>query len=124
MISSNNKGIWLCQIQDRQRKPFAWIMELLTSMVGSWALVVLLLQISGVRDLEGAWVMALAATAVCVLHLLLQMRLRKGQLGKQDDAGCLRIQPVNGMRRAAKMLLYPGFQRIAATRHGGRGMTL
>ena len=48
------------------------------------------------------------------LHLLLQMRLRKGQFGKEHNAGGFGIQPMHGMRRSAQIALHTRLQCIAA----------
>ena len=75
MISSNKKGIWLCQVEEQKNGDFVWLVQLAESLLGSWAVTVLILQISGVWELEGARAMGVAATMVCILHTLLR-RLR------------------------------------------------
>ena len=55
------------------------------------------------------------------LHLPLDMRLRKGQFSEENDAGCFRVEPMNGVRGCAEMMLNAPFQGVApAWRRGGR----
>ena len=58
------------------------------------------------------------------LHLTLDMRLRKGQFSEKDDAGCFRVEPMNGVRRCAEMNLNAPFQRIASAWSGRGRMAL
>lgn len=78
MISSNKKGIWLCRMEERQNRDFVWLVQLAESLLGSWAVTVLILQASGMWELEGAMAMGVAATAVCLLHGLLQWLRQEG----------------------------------------------
>ncbi len=58
------------------------------------------------------------------LHLTLDMRLRKGQFSEKDDAGCFRVEPMNGVCRCAEVNLNAPFQRIASAWSGRGRMAL
>ena len=63
-------------------------------------------------------------TECSFLHLALDMRLRKGQFSEKDDAGCFRVEPMNGVCRCAEMNLNAPFQRIASAWSGRGRMAL
>ena len=49
-----------------------------------------------------------------VRHLLLEVCLCEGKLGKEDDAGGFSVQSVYGVGRRIEIMLYTAFQRVAA----------
>ena len=77
MGKTNQKGIWLCQVQIQQDRAWAWLTRFGAALVSCWAMTFLLLQVTGVWDLEGSMAMGVSAGAVCLLHFLLHWLRRE-----------------------------------------------
>lgn len=122
MISSNKKGIWLCQVQARQKKDFAWGLKFVMSLAGCWAITVLLRQMTGIKDLEGTLAMGATGMVVCAIHLLLNRIRQESWFYPGVLTGCLlltlilRAEMLEGFRLM--------FNRLSLTYTSGTGWVM
>ena len=122
MISSNKKGIWLCQVQARQKKDFAWGLKFVMSLAGCWAITVLLRQMTGIMDLEGTLAMGVTGMVICAIHLLLNRIRQESWFYPGVLTGCLlltlilRAEMLEGFRLM--------FNRLSLTYTSGTGWVM
>lgn len=73
MVSTTKKGIWLCRTQACVGRDHTWLLQLIASAAGSWAMTLLMRQITAMDDF---WIMGVSATVLCLIYMVLR---RTGQ---------------------------------------------